>query len=84
MNWAVFAPGVVAVLAGLWLGGSSLWQVWSPQRAWERARMDRVSGQSNVDLGWLRGKRQTAALYVVGGLLLVGLGLYAIVTGMSS
>lgn len=82
MNRAVVAAGVVAVLAGLWLGGSSLWRVRSPQRAWERARMDRVSGRSNVDLGWLRRKRQTAALYVAAGVVLVGLGLYGIVAGI--
>jgi hypothetical protein len=82
MNWAVVAPAVLLVICGGWLGGVALWQVWSPQRAWERARMDRVSGRSNVDLGWLRHKRQTAALYVAAGLILVGMGGYWIVTGI--
>ncbi len=82
MNWAVVAPAVLLVACGLWLGGAALRGVSPPQRAWERARMDRVTGRSNVDLGWLRRKRQTAALYVVAALILVGMGLYWIVTGI--
>jgi hypothetical protein len=82
VNWTLVAPGALLTVAGLSMVGQAAWKLYSPQRTWQRERMDRATGRADYDLGWLRRKRQTMAVLSVAGLVFVGLGVYWMLDGL--